>query len=94
MMARAWVKTGESDPPPRCARQVFITTKPEGTNDMTDTATTRYTATITHHSIARARIVEVGGEHGEYLILITDTSQPEYACERIAATRRVADSGW
>ena len=76
---------------------------------MTDTANTRYTATITHHSIASARIVpvgdtlraakinatrEFGDEHGEYLILITDTSQPEYACERIAATRCVSDRRW
>ena len=76
---------------------------------MTDTANTRYTATITHHSIARARIVpvgdtlraakinatrEFGGEMGDYEIIITDTTQPEYMCESIAATRRVSDRRW
>lgn len=63
----------------------------------------RYTATISHHSISRARVVNVGdtlttakrnasrefnGEFLDYEILIADSS------DEIVARRRVRDRKW
>lgn len=68
---------------------------------------TRYTATIRHHSISRARVEDVGdtlaaakrnasAEFGggflEHEIVIRDTTLAEP--DQIVATRRMADRGW
>lgn len=69
---------------------------------------TRYTATIRHHSIARARIVPVGddltaakraaakefrGEFAGYTIVILDRDAHNFDCE-IVASRRAGARKW
>lgn len=69
---------------------------------------TRYTATIHHHSIASARVENVGeilaaakrnatrefgGEHIDYEIIIRDTTLPEYPGNMVAR-RKVGAPGW
>lgn len=68
----------------------------------------RYEATITHYSIARARCVDVGddltvakrlaskefkGEFVDYVIVIRDKTRKYYDTD-IVASRRVGDRKW
>lgn len=68
---------------------------------------TRYQATIRHHSISRARIVDVGnsitaakraatrefgGDFNDYVLVVLDTQLPEW--ERIVASKRLGDRRW
>ncbi|HEU4986846.1 MAG TPA: hypothetical protein VFT89_07255 [Rhizobiaceae bacterium] len=72
--------------------------------------TTRYTATIRHHSIARARVVNVGDdlttakrnatrefgdEFVDYTIIIRDRNEQDWGGnEDIVATKRVGAKRW
>lgn len=73
-----------------------------------ETQMTRYTATISHHSISRARTVEVGdtleaakrnatrefgGDFLDYKIIIYDTTI-ENPWEAVVATRRIGNRRW
>ena len=64
----------------------------------------RYTATIRHHSIARARVVDLGdditaakrrataefrGDYNDYVVVIMDATLPEW--DNIVASRRLGD---
>nr|DAH84845.1 MAG TPA: hypothetical protein [Caudoviricetes sp.] len=71
---------------------------------------TRFTATISHHSIARARIVNVGddlamakrtateefgGEFLDYVIVIRDSAEQNWGGnEDIVATKRIGAKRW
>lgn len=68
----------------------------------------RYQATIRHHSIARARVVNVGndltaakraatkefgGDFVDYVLVIIDTQLPEWD-DRIVARKRLGERRW
>ncbi|GGW23904.1 hypothetical protein GCM10011452_09060 [Gemmobacter lanyuensis] len=70
---------------------------------------TRYTATIRHHSIASARVVNVGndltaaktaatkefgGEMRDYTIVIIDTQCPDPWNGDVVASKRVCARSW
>lgn len=67
----------------------------------------RYTATISHHSISRAPVVDVGndltaakraatrefgGGFNDHVIVIRDTTLPEY--DNVVASRRLGSRKW
>ena len=73
------------------------------------TESTRYYATITHHSISRARVVDVGndltaakrnatkefgGDFNDYLLVIFDRQDPSAHCGQHVAARRLGEKRW
>ena len=70
---------------------------------------TRYQATIRHHSISSARIVDVGndlaaakraatkefgGDFNDYVLVIIDSTIPEHFGDQIVASKRLGAKRW